>query len=117
MYIELVRNWDMSRRWESNWIQFELDETYPGLRKFAEATCIEFVWKNAEGFPGGKLKFIVSNNQVTFKILKEIEITSSSNIEDAFYLSIYFPSFLYYKIIYEPNGIASGELTIGAVYR
>lgn len=117
MYIELVRKWDMTRRWESNWMQFEIDEAYPGLGKRAEATCVEFVWANVVGFPGGRLKFIVSNNQVSYKTLKEIEISSSSNIENAFYLNIYFPSFLYYKIIYEPDGIASGELTVGAVYR
>lgn len=117
MYIEIVQSWDMSRRWESNWMQFRVEETYPTGNGYWEASCLEFVWMGVVGFPGGKIQFLVSNNQKSSKILKEFEIVSASNIGNALYLNIFYPSFLYYKIIFEPNGISSGSLTVGALYR
>jgi hypothetical protein len=98
-------------------MQFEASDIGYQDRGVYEATCLEFVWKDVVGFPGGKIKLLVSNTQKASKLLKEITIATGNNLEDAYYLNIYYPSFLYYKIIYEPNGIASGRLSIGAVYR
>ncbi|ROL58617.1 hypothetical protein D9V84_02520 [Bacteroidetes/Chlorobi group bacterium Naka2016] len=117
MVVEILREWEMARRWESDWIPFVVEENISSVNQRLEATCIEFTWRQVAGILSGKIKFIVSNNQRTSKLLKEIEIASVNNEQDSYFLNIYYPSYLYYKIVYEPNGIASGRLYIGALYR
>lgn len=117
MYIELIKNWQMSRRWESRWLEFRIEDNNYSPHKYLEASCVEFAWTDVSGTPTARIKFIVSNNQRTSKVLKEIEITTESNFDNSTFLAIYFPSFMYFKIIYEPNGVANGRLSIGAVYR
>lgn len=117
MVVEILRNWQMARPWESDWFPFVVEDHTTASRRNLEATSIEFSWREVLGLPNGKLKFIVSNNQRTSKLLKIIEITTSSNEQDSYFLNIYFPSFLYYKVVYEPDGIASGRLSIAALYR
>ncbi|MCX7909860.1 MAG: hypothetical protein N2560_10165 [Ignavibacteria bacterium] len=117
MYVEFLRDWDMSRRWESNWMQFEVEDLHFGKERIVQASCLEFAWQEVVGSPGGKIIIFVSNNLRSSKRLKEFDIDTPSNIENAYFLNIYFPSFLYFKIIYEPNGINSGKLTVGGLYR
>lgn len=107
----------MNRRWESDWMAFQLDGAESSSSRNIEATSLEFAWRDVVGYPSGKLKFIVSNNQRTRKLLKEIAIDTANNEENSYFLNIYFPSYLYYKIIYEPNGIVGGRLYVGALYR
>ncbi len=107
----------MNRRWESRWLEFRIEDSNYSSQRYLEASCVEFAWTEVTGTPEAKIKFLVSNNQKTSKVLKEFEITTASNIENTTYMAIYFPSFMYFKIIYEPNGVASGRLSIGAVYR
>lgn len=107
----------MSRRWESRWLEFRMEETNYSSAKYLDLSSLEFVWTGVSGQLTAKIKFIVSNNQRTSRVLKEIEITTISNLESTTYLAIYYPSFMYFKIVYEPNGVEDGNLSIGAVYR
>lgn len=104
----------MTNRLESAWLPFLFSVSG---KKFdlQIAEPIEFWWGNAEPTTG-TIKFLVSNNQNSFKVLKEFPININSNKEDALFLSIFFPQFQYFKIIYEPNGTTNGELTIGILF-
>lgn len=115
MYYEILSNWQMSNRWESNWLPFRFSETGNDFN-LRVAESIEFCWNGTET-TSAQIKFIVSNNQKSFKILKEITIATQSNREDSYFLAIFFPFYEYFKIIYEPNGTQNGELTIGLLFR
>ncbi|MCX7880788.1 MAG: hypothetical protein N2517_09020 [Ignavibacteria bacterium] len=117
MNYNIVSNWDMSRRWESNWLQFVSEDYNFGKSKVKELSCVEFMWDGVTGALDGKIYFVVTNNQISQRVLKVVEINTESNLANSYYLSIFFPSFEYFKIIYEPNGTVAGRLTIGVLYR
>ncbi|MGQ9819947.1 MAG: hypothetical protein ACUVQ1_08535 [Candidatus Kapaibacteriales bacterium] len=114
MYYEILSKWQMSNSWESAWIPFQFSESG---KKFdlQIAESIKFCWENVEP-TNGIIKFLVSNNQSSFKVLKEFHINTNSNKEDVLFLSILFPHFEYFKIILELNGTSNGELTIGILF-
>ncbi len=117
MLWELIRNWSMQNRWESQWIPFEMENFQYSKKVYLNAVSIEFNWEDVEGILDGKICFIVSNNQRTYKILKEIQIDTASNLNNTYFLNIFYPSFQYFKIEYEPNGISNGRLTIAVVFK
>jgi hypothetical protein len=117
MIWELVRNWNMQNRWESRWIPFEFEEKNFGNKSFYNAVCIEFVWEDVSGTLNGKISFRVSNNQKTFRVLKEIDVNSEDNRTNSYFLNIFYPSFQFFKVVYEPNGIANGRLSVGVLFK
>ncbi len=117
MLWELIRNWNMQNRWESHWIPFEIEDFQSSRKNYLNAVSIEISWDGAEGILAGKVFFIVSNNQNTYKILKEIQIETASNLNNSYFLNIFYPSFQYFKIEYEPNGITNGRLTTAVLFK
>lgn len=115
MYYEILSNWQMTNRWESGWIPFRFSESGKSF-DLQTAQSVEFSWNGVEG-TNSRIKFIVSNNQKSFKVLKEFAISTQSNLEDSLFLAIFFPAYEYFKIIYEPNGTSNGRLTIGLLFR
>lgn len=115
MLLEILKNWDMSRRWESNWLPFRFSESEPAWRQ-QSASSLEFVWRNVGGNLNGKINLYVSNNQKTYKLLKSFDVASVANETDSLFLSLYYPSFEFFKIVFEPYGITSGQLYVGILY-
>ncbi len=115
MLFEILKNWDMSRRWESSWLPFRYSES-DSVWSSADASSLELVWQNVGGNLNGKIYLYVSNNQKTYKLLKSFDITSVSNVTDSLFLSMYYPSFEFFKIVFEPYGITSGQLDVGILY-
>lgn len=115
MLFEILKNWNMSRRWESNWLPFRYSESESDWRQ-QNACSIEFAWQNADGNLNGKINLYVSNNQKTYKLLKSFDVASATNESDSLFISLYYPSFEFFKIIFEPYGITSGQLYVGILY-
>lgn len=115
MLFEILKNWDMSRRWESNWLPFRYSENESAW-EHQNASSLEFVWQNVGGNLNGKINLYVSNNQKTYKLLKSFDIASVANETDSLFLSLYYPSFEFFKIVFEPYGITSGQLYVGILY-
>ncbi len=115
MVLEIIKFWNMSQAWESEWLPFRTKFNDSGKEFFA--TCIEFFWESVSGNFDGVLSILVSNNRKTFRILKSFEVNSIGNLQNSLFFAIYFPSFEFFKIKYQPNGIIDGKLNIGILYR
>ena len=108
MIIEILRDWDMSNNFESDWFQV-VQNQFQFENKSKKAKSLQISWDSVTGQIDGAIDILISNDVDYQTLVKTINIKENTNIEDCLMI-ILFNDFQFIKIRYKKNNITSGKL-------